>query len=98
MAARNAELTAEEEDQFQRYSRRVIGEAAEAQRNVFPLCKAAAGGLGAGGHALTNSYLVQDLSRAPMPKYVSAATRNVKKLNEAKDIQDAKKRLGFTWS
>ncbi|XP_040057301.2 cilia- and flagella- associated protein 210 [Gasterosteus aculeatus] len=98
LAARNAELTAEEEDQFQRYSRRVIGEAAEAQRNVFPLCKAAAGGLGAGGHALTNSYLVQDLSRAPMPKYVSAATRNVKKLNEAKDIQDAKKRLGFTWS
>nr|XP_040057301.1 coiled-coil domain-containing protein 173 [Gasterosteus aculeatus aculeatus] len=98
LAARNAELTAEEEDQFQRYSRRVIGEAAEAQRNVFPLCKAAAGGLGAGGHALTNSYLVQDLSGAPMPKYVSAATRNVKKLNEAKDIQDAKKRLGFTWS
>ncbi|KAL6100794.1 cfap210 [Pungitius sinensis] len=98
-AARKAELTAEEESRFQRYSQRVIGEAAEAQRNVFPLCKAAAGGLGGGGgHAATDSYLVQDLTGAPMPKYVSAATRNVKKLNEAKDIQDAKKRLGFTWS
>ncbi|KAM8856505.1 cilia- and flagella- associated protein 210 [Spinachia spinachia] len=98
-AARNAELTTEQENQFLRYSRRVIREAAEAQRNVFPLCRAAAAGGGGGGaHAVTNSYLVQDLSGAPMPKYVSAATRNVQRLKEAKDIQDAKKRLGFTWS
>ncbi|TNN03036.1 hypothetical protein fugu_000065 [Takifugu bimaculatus] len=39
-------------------------------------------------------YLVQDQSGAQMPQYVS---EDVKKLNQAVDIQAEKKRLGFTW-
>ncbi|XP_075968050.1 cilia- and flagella- associated protein 210 [Anarhichas minor] len=77
---KNAELIAEEENQFQQYSQHIIRTAAEAQRNVFPLCKAARG--------VRPSHLVQD---------VSGSTQNIKKLNEAKDIEEAKKRLGFTW-
>ncbi|XP_068560425.1 cilia- and flagella- associated protein 210 [Cebidichthys violaceus] len=87
---KNAELIAEEENQFLQYSQHIIRAAAEAQRNIFPLCKAG-GGVGP-------SYLVQDLTGAQMPKYVSGSTQNIKKLNEAEDIQEAKRRLGFTWS
>ncbi|XP_065818447.1 cilia- and flagella- associated protein 210 [Labrus bergylta] len=98
---KKAELVAEEENQFQQYSRQVINKAAEAQRNVFPLCKAAKEGIGGGLGPVFNgvrpSYLVQDCTGAQMPKYVSGVTHSVKKLNETVDIQDAKKRLGFTW-
>ena len=99
--AKNAELSAEEENTFQEYSQHVIGAAAEAKRNVFPLYKAAREGIG-GGHGpvfggVRPSYLVQDRTGAQMPKYVSGATENIKKLHEAVDIQNAKRRLGFTW-
>uniref|UniRef100_UPI0037E85460 cilia- and flagella- associated protein 210 n=1 Tax=Semicossyphus pulcher TaxID=241346 RepID=UPI0037E85460 len=97
----NAELIAEEENKFQQYSQQVIGAAAKAQRNVFPLCKAAregiGGGLGPVSGGVRPSYLVQDCTGAQMPQYVSGVTQNIKKLNEAADIQDAKRRLGFTW-
>lgn len=97
----NAELIAEEENQFQQYSQHIINAAAEAQRNVFPLCKAAregvGGGLGPVFSGVRPRYLVQDSTGAQMPKYVSGATQNIKKLNEAVDIQEAKRRLGFTW-
>ncbi|XP_028992422.1 cilia- and flagella- associated protein 210 [Betta splendens] len=99
--AKNAELLAEEEERFQRYSRLVIDAAAEAERNVLPLCKAAregvGGGLGPVFSGVRPSYLVQDRSGAQMPTYVCEATQNMKKLNEAVDIQEAKRRLGFTW-
>ncbi|KAI3356228.1 hypothetical protein L3Q82_017472, partial [Scortum barcoo] len=99
--ARNAEFIAEEERQFQQYSQGVIDAAAEAQRNVFPLCKAVregiGGGLGPASFGVRPSYLVQDQTGAQMPKCVSGATQNIKKLHEAVDIQDAKRRLGFTW-
>ncbi|XP_037644822.1 coiled-coil domain-containing protein 173 [Sebastes umbrosus] len=99
---KNAELIAEEENMFQQYSQKLIRAAAEAQRNVFPLCKAAREGIGGGCGPVSGgvrpSYLVKDRTGAQMPKYVSGATQNIKKLNEAVDIQDAKCRLGFTWS
>ncbi|XP_022596635.1 coiled-coil domain-containing protein 173 [Seriola dumerili] len=99
--AKNTYLVAEEENQFQQYSQHVISAAAEAQRNVFPLCKAAREGIGGGlGPVLGGvrpGYLVQDCSGAQMPKYVSGVTQNIKKLNEVVDIQEAKRRLGFTW-
>ncbi|XP_018540275.1 cilia- and flagella- associated protein 210 isoform X1 [Lates calcarifer] len=98
---KNTDLAAEEENQFQQYSQQVIRAAADAQRNVFPLCRAAregtGGGLGPVFGGVRASYLVQDRSGAQMPKYVSGATQNIKKLNEAVDIQEAKRRLGFTW-
>ncbi|XP_045909561.1 coiled-coil domain-containing protein 173 [Micropterus dolomieu] len=94
---KNAELMAEEENQFQQYSQHIIRAAAEAQRNVFPLCKAAREGIGAASSAVRPSFLVQDRTGAQMPKYVSGATQNIKMLNEAVDIQEAKRRLGFTW-
>ncbi|XP_040913771.1 coiled-coil domain-containing protein 173 [Toxotes jaculatrix] len=100
--AKNADIAAEEETQFQRYSQLVIKAAAEAQRNVFPLCKAAregiGGELGPVFSGVRPSYLVQDRSGAQMPKYVSGTTQDIKKLNEVVDIQEAKRRLGFTWS
>ncbi|XP_014264491.1 cilia- and flagella- associated protein 210 isoform X1 [Maylandia zebra] len=98
---KNAELIAEEENRFQQYSQQIINAAAEAQRNVFPLCKAAREGIGGGSGPVFSgvrpSYLVQDRTGAQMPKYVSLATQNIKKLHQAVDIQDAKRRLGFTW-
>ncbi|KAM4559053.1 cilia- and flagella- associated protein 210 isoform 2-T2 [Odontesthes bonariensis] len=99
--AKNAELSAEEEHKFQEYSQHVIGAAAVAKRNVFPLYKAAREGIG-GGHGpvfggVRPSYQVQDRTGAQMPKYVSGVTESIKKLHEAVDIQNGKRRLGFTW-
>lgn len=68
---------------------------------MFPLCKAAregiGGGLGPNFSGMRPSYLAQDNTGAQMPKYVSSTTQNVKKLHEVVDIEDAKRRLGFTW-
>lgn len=101
LEAKNAEVLAEEENHFQHYAQRVISAAAAAERNVHPLQKAAregiGGGLGPVFSGVRPSYLVQDASGAQMPKYVCDATRNTKNLNEAADIQEAKRRLGFTW-
>ncbi|XP_058479114.1 cilia- and flagella- associated protein 210 isoform X1 [Solea solea] len=98
---KNRDLVVEEENQFQQYSRHVISAAADAQRNIIPLCKAAREGIGGGPGPVFSgfrpSYLVQDRSGAQMPKYVSNVTQNIKTLNEVEDIQDAKKRLGFIW-
>uniref|UniRef100_A0A665VHL9 Trichohyalin-plectin-homology domain-containing protein n=2 Tax=Echeneis naucrates TaxID=173247 RepID=A0A665VHL9_ECHNA len=94
-------IVAEEENKFHQYSQQVINAASDAQRNIFPLRKAAREGIG-GGHGpvfsgVRPSYLVQDCSGAQMPKYVSGVTQDIKKLHEAVDIQEAKRRLGFTW-
>lgn len=99
---KNRDLVAEEEKHFQQYSRHVISAAAEVQRNIIPLCKAAREGIG-GGHGpvfggLRPSYLVQDCSGAQMPTYVSTHTQNIKTLHDVSDIQGAKKRLGFIWA
>ncbi|KAM7407471.1 hypothetical protein PAMA_003277 [Pampus argenteus] len=99
--ASNIEAIAEEESQFQLYARHIINSAAETERNVFPLCKAAregiGGGLGPSFSGVRPSYIVQDNTGAQMPKYVSSTTQNIKKLNEVVDIEEAKMRLGFKW-
>ncbi|XP_036965049.1 coiled-coil domain-containing protein 173 isoform X1 [Acanthopagrus latus] len=96
-----AELMAEEDKQFQQYSQQLINAAAEAQRNVFPLCKAAREGIGGSFGPVSSGvrpvYLVQDQTGAQMPKYVSGTTQDIKKRHEVVDIQEAKKRIGFTW-
>ncbi|XP_029703249.1 coiled-coil domain-containing protein 173 [Takifugu rubripes] len=94
----NAELMAQEAREFHQYSQQVIRTAAAGQRNIIPLCKAAREAFGGGFDPACSGirpvYLVQDQSGAQMPQYVS---EDVKKLNQAVDIQAEKKRLGFTW-
>ncbi|XP_074550428.1 cilia- and flagella- associated protein 210 [Halichoeres trimaculatus] len=97
--AKNAELMAEEDSKFWEYSQQVINAAAEDQRNVFPLLKAARERCGGPGvfSGARPSYLVQDSTGAQMPKYTSGVTQEIKKLHEAADTEDAKRRLGFIW-
>lgn len=98
---RNAELVAQEARHFHQYSQQVISTAAASQRNTIPLCKAAREAFGGGFDPVCSGirpvYLVQDQSGAQMPQYVSEVTQDVKRLNQAVDIQAEKQRLGFTW-
>ncbi|XP_062861990.1 cilia- and flagella- associated protein 210 [Trichomycterus rosablanca] len=98
---RNAELIAQEENQFQKYAQQVIQTASDAQRNTYPLRKAAKAGIGGGlgpvFGGVRPSYLVQDQTGVEMPSYVGGTTSEIKELNETSDIHQAKKRLGFTW-
>ncbi|XP_002663472.1 cilia- and flagella- associated protein 210 isoform X1 [Danio rerio] len=91
----------EEEKQFQTYAKQVIETAERAGRNTYPLIKAAregiGGGLGPVFGGLRPSYLVHDESGVQMPSYLNSRTQNIKELNETSDIQQSKKRLGFTW-
>lgn len=101
LVARNAELIAEDENQFQNYAKHVIQKASKAQRNTSLLRRATkegiGGGLGPVFSGVRPSYLVQDLSGVQLPSYVCSSTQGIKELNETTDIQDSKKRLGFTW-
>uniref|UniRef100_A0A8C7LR28 Cilia and flagella associated protein 210 n=1 Tax=Oncorhynchus mykiss TaxID=8022 RepID=A0A8C7LR28_ONCMY len=98
---KNAELIAVEEKQFQQYANNVIDTATEAKRNIHPLRKAAREGIGGGLGPIFGgvrpSYLVQDDTGVQMPNYVGSRSQDVKELNETRDIQQSKKRLGFTW-
>uniref|UniRef100_A0A8C7ZWX7 Cilia and flagella associated protein 210 n=1 Tax=Oryzias sinensis TaxID=183150 RepID=A0A8C7ZWX7_9TELE len=101
-AEKNVQLTAEEEKRFQEYSQQVIDAAAEAQKMVFPLYKAARKGIppedGPASRGVQPTCLVQDVSGTVMPRIVTRTTEKIKKLHEAADINQAKRRLGFTWS
>ncbi|XP_061091732.1 cilia- and flagella- associated protein 210 isoform X2 [Conger conger] len=99
--SKNIGLVAEEEKQFQKYANEVISTAAEAKRNTLPLRIAAREGIGGGlgpiFGGLKPSYLVHDSTGVELPKYISGTTQDVKELYETNDIQQAKKRLGFSW-
>lgn len=99
--ARNADLVAEDENQFQTYAKHVIQKASEAQRNTSLLRRATkegiGGGLGPMFSGVRPSFLVQDQSGVQLPSYACRSTQGIKELNETTDIQDSKKRLGFTW-
>uniref|UniRef100_A0A3B3HU48 Cilia and flagella associated protein 210 n=1 Tax=Oryzias latipes TaxID=8090 RepID=A0A3B3HU48_ORYLA len=100
-AEKNVQLTAEEEKRFQEYSQQVIDAAAEAKKMLFPLYKAARKGNppedGPASRGVQPTCLVQDVSGAVMPRIVTRKTEKIKKLHEAADINQAKRRLGFTW-
>ncbi|KAK7169506.1 hypothetical protein R3I93_005466 [Phoxinus phoxinus] len=99
--AKNTALIVEEENQFQKYTKQVIETAEKAGRNIYPLLKAGregvGGGLGPMFGGIRPSYLVHDESGVQMPSYVNGTTQNIKERNETDDIQQSKKRLGFTW-
>ncbi|KAG1945097.1 coiled-coil domain-containing protein 173 [Pimephales promelas] len=99
--AKNTARIVEEENQFQKYAKQVIETAEKAERNIYPLLKAGregiGGGLGPMFGGIRPSYLVHDESGVQMPSYVNGTTQNIKELNETDDIQQSKKRLGFTW-
>ena len=82
------DLLAEEEKQFLIYSNKVIHEAAEAQRDVLPLCKATSNGIRGG-----ISYVVPEHSDVPMPT-TSGPTENI---YERIYIDESKGRMGFIW-
>lgn len=98
---RNAELIVEDENQFQNYAKHVIQKASKAQRKTSLLRKVTkegiGGGLGPVFRGVRPSYLVQDQSGVQLPSYTCSSTQGIKEMNETTDIQESKKRLGFTW-
>ncbi|KAM4626159.1 cilia- and flagella- associated protein 210 [Discoglossus pictus] len=100
----NETLIAKEEEQFQEYANQVIDSVTRAGWNPYPLKKAAQSGTG-GGHGpvyperggIRPSYLVQDSSGVQLPAYKNGTTQQIKEIYEAGDIQQSKKKLGFTW-
>lgn len=93
---KNLELVQVEEEQFQEYANKVIGEAKQRRANVKPLKKAAHPGAGAGhGPVLNNrggirpSYLVKDTTHTELPHYGSNPI-TTKEVN-------TQKRMGFNW-
>ncbi|XP_062258304.1 cilia- and flagella- associated protein 210-like [Platichthys flesus] len=95
--AKNRDILAEEEKQFLIYSHNVINAAAEAQRDLFPLCKAASDGIGGGLGPVVGgvrpSYMAQEHSGVQMP-INSGPTKDI---YETVFIDEAKMRMGFIW-
>lgn len=87
---KNAKRRAEEEAEFEKYTEQVIQTAADANRNLIPLYRAVR-------KEGSPSYIVQDSSGVQMPRYTSATTQSIRRLHEAGNIHESKKRLGFTW-
>ncbi|XP_043931429.1 coiled-coil domain-containing protein 173 isoform X2 [Protopterus annectens] len=100
----NNAVRALEEKQFQQYAQQVIRSAAETGRNLYPLIKAAREGIGgwhgplfAGHGGIRPSYLVQDETGVQLPNYQRETTKEIKQIHDTGDVQQTKKRLGFTW-
>ncbi|XP_068101669.1 cilia- and flagella- associated protein 210 [Hyperolius riggenbachi] len=103
-AKQNEAHLMKEEEVFQKYARQVIDSATKAGSNPYPLKKAAESGTG-GGHGpvysgrggIRPSYLVQDTSGVQLPAYQNHTTQEIKGIHDAENIQQAKKKLGFTY-
>lgn len=94
-----------EEEQFQRYTKVVIDEAVEKERNPYPLRKAAEGGTGGGRGpkfsgigGLRPSYMACDQTGVQMPNYAQRkSTLKIKGALNASCARVGKNRLGFVW-
>ncbi|XP_060944012.1 cilia- and flagella- associated protein 210-like [Limanda limanda] len=90
--AKNRDILAEEEKQFLIYSHKVIHAAADAQRDVFPLCKAASdmigGGLGPIVGGSRPSYMVQEYTGVPMP-INAGPTKDIYETTESRSASSA---------
>ncbi|XP_029461559.1 coiled-coil domain-containing protein 173 [Rhinatrema bivittatum] len=93
-----------EEKRFREYAKDVIDSAIRAGQDPHPLLLAARAGIG-GGHgpvytergSIQPSYQAQDPNAVELPAYQGATTEEIKSINDTKDIQQGKKKIGFTW-
>ncbi|XP_063789583.1 cilia- and flagella- associated protein 210 [Pseudophryne corroboree] len=93
-----------EELVFQNYARQVIDSAIKAGKNPYPLKKAAEIGTGGGRGpvypergGIRPSYQVQDTSGVQLPAFQNVTTQEIKEIHDSGDIQQTKRRLGFTF-
>ncbi|KAM3915847.1 cilia- and flagella- associated protein 210 [Leptodactylus fuscus] len=103
-AKQNEALLANEEDIFQEYAKEVIDSVTKAGRNPLPLIKAAHKGTGGGRGPVYSdrggirpSYQVQDTSGVQLPAYQNDTTQQIKEIYDNGDVQQGKRRLGFTF-
>ncbi|XP_073401926.1 cilia- and flagella- associated protein 210 [Dendrobates tinctorius] len=103
-ARKNEALITKEEEMFQEYAKRVIDSVTKAGGNPLALKKAAHIGTG-GGHGpvysnrggIRPSYQVQDTSGVQLPAYRNDTTQQIKEIYDSGDVQQGKRRLGFTF-
>eukprot|EP00794_Sanderia_malayensis_P003148 gene3148-3617_t len=98
---KNLQLIVKEEEQFQEYAQKVIGEAKANDRNTFPLVKAASAGPGGGrgpkfvgNGGLRPSYPVADATGVQLPFYRKDGETHSKAYGH---VGRSGKRIGFTW-
>lgn len=96
------EFTGHEEKMFADYAKKVIEDAKERGRNVYPLVKAAKSGFGS-GHGPVNdqgqrpSYYSATWDQSEMPNMCGKSTQEVKQHTDGGEAGKAKTRLGFTY-
>ena len=95
-----AELVAVEEEQYQHYTDGFISAAKAADRNTFPLLRAAQSkmwsGVGPMFGGMRANYLVPGTGYNHIPNYISSTTKDLQKLYGAEGGQSAA-RLRFIW-
>ncbi|KAG9477294.1 hypothetical protein GDO78_002602 [Eleutherodactylus coqui] len=103
-AKQNKTLLLKEEDVFQEYAKDVIDSVTKAGRNPLPLKKAAQKGTGGGRGPVYSgrgdirpSYQVQDTSGVQLPAYQNDTTLQIKEMHDVGNVQQGKRRLGFTF-
>ncbi|XP_056391585.1 cilia- and flagella- associated protein 210 [Hyla sarda] len=100
----NEALISKEEEIFQEYAKQVIDSVTKADRNPLLLKKAAQKGTGGGRGPVYSdrggiqpSYQVQDTSGVQLPTYQNETTQQIKEINDSGNVQQGKRRLGFTF-
>ncbi|XP_044159227.1 coiled-coil domain-containing protein 173 isoform X1 [Bufo gargarizans] len=103
-AKQNEALLSKEEEVFQEYAKNVIDSVTKTGGNPLPLLKAAQKGTGGGRGPVYSdrggirpSYQVQDTSAVQLPAYQNTTTQEIKEMNDCGDVQQGKRRLGFTF-
>ncbi|KAJ1188273.1 hypothetical protein NDU88_005035 [Pleurodeles waltl] len=100
----NDEIHALEEEKFQEYAKHVIDSVIKAGGDPHPLVKAAQAGFGGGRGpvyaergGIRPSYKVKDSSGVELPTYQCNTTQQIKEIYDPCDINQSRKKLGFTW-
>lgn len=100
----NEEILTLEEEKFQEYAKHVIDSVIESGGDPSPLIKAAHAGFGGGRGpvyadrgGIRPSYKVKDSSGVELPAYQCYTTQQIKEIYDPCDINQSRKKLGFTW-